>query len=105
MNVTVKGHSRPRHDRDPIFYSDLIWSMTLQKSKKKRRRNKWSESIIIVDSEGILVVQISPAPPFGHHQNDQEAQVCPPSGDFEDFWCLDGFFLTITSHMIPFWNP
>ena len=42
---------------------------------------------------------------FGHHQDDQEAQECPPSGGLEDFGYLDGDFVTQTPHMIPFWNP
>ena len=43
--------------------------------------------------------------PLGHHRDDQEAQECPPNGDFYDFGCLDGDFVTVILHMIPFWNP
>ena len=42
--------------------------------------------------------------PFDRHQDDQEGQECPLSGDLEDFECLDGDFVTVTPHMIPFWN-
>ena len=42
---------------------------------------------------------------FGHYQDDQEAQECPPSGDLGDFGCLDQYFVTVIAHMIPFCNP
>merc|ERR1712105_124142 len=29
---------------------------------------------------------------FGHHQDDQEGQECPKTGDLEDLGYLDGFF-------------
>ena len=42
---------------------------------------------------------------FGRHQEDQEGQECPKTGVLEDFRCLDGFFVIVPPHMIPFWNP
>ena len=41
---------------------------------------------------------------FGHHQEDQEGQECPKHGVLEDFGCLDGYFVIVPPHMIPFWN-
>ena len=37
---------------------------------------------------------------FGHHQDDQEGQECPKTGVLEDFGCLDGDFVIVTTHMI-----
>ena len=42
---------------------------------------------------------------FGHHQEDQEGQECPKHGVLEDFGCLDVYFVIVSPHMIPFWNP
>ena len=39
---------------------------------------------------------------FSHQQDDQEAQECPLSSDLEDFGCLGGDFVTVTTHMIHF---
>ena len=36
---------------------------------------------------------------FGHHQDDQEGQEYPKTGDLEDFWCLDGYFAIVTTHI------
>ena len=49
--------------------------------------------------------------PFGHHQDDQEAQECPPNGDLEDFGCLDVDFGiirtmgTLRKVFWAFWSP
>ena len=42
---------------------------------------------------------------FGHHQKDQEGQECPRNVVFEDFCCLDGYFISVPPYIIPFWNP
>ena len=42
---------------------------------------------------------------FGHYQVDQEGQECPKTGVLEDFGCLDGDFVIVPPHIIPFWKP
>ena len=39
---------------------------------------------------------------FGHHQDDKEGPKCPKTGDFEDLGHIDGDFVIVTPHMIPF---
>ena len=39
------------------------------------------------------------------YQDHLEAEECFPGGDLEDFGHLDGDFITVTQHMITFWNP
>jgi len=42
---------------------------------------------------------------YGHQQENQEGQECPKYWVLEDFGCLDGYFVILPPHMIPFWNP
>ena len=39
---------------------------------------------------------------FNHHQDDQEGPKCPKTGDLEELGHLDGDFVIVTPHMIPF---
>ena len=38
-------------------------------------------------------------------RNIRKVRNIPKHGVLEDFGCLDGAFVIVTPHMIPFWNP
>ena len=58
--------------------------------------------IHFLESLGLWQISGSIFGPLGHHQYDQEAQEHPQNGDLVEFICLDGNFVTLTPHMIPF---
>ena len=39
---------------------------------------------------------------FNYHQDDQEGQECPPSGDLWGFGCINGYFVTVIAHCALF---
>ena len=99
----------------PNFWSPSGWSGRLRMSKKWGFGGFWVSLWgfchhsptyeIFLETLGQCECPGSVSKIFGHHQDDQEGQECPKSGDLEDSGYLDGDFVIIAPHMIQFWKP